>query len=236
MEGKTDSQNIGTFKSLTYFHTTMFFKKKPKEESVCPKCKSEIAEKYSFCPWCGLHLINPQKELKEFGMLGRSDIADDEMIRHAFASNMSMADKFIGSLMNSVLKNIDMQIREVETTEVKSMPNGIRIRVGAPVQQRRRESKMTNRQLTEQQLTRMSKLPRSEAKTNVRRLADKVVYDLTAQGIESEDDVFVSKTESGYEIKAIAKNKVYVNSVPVNLPLRGFSLHDKGLTVEFGLK
>ncbi len=214
----------------------MFFKKKQKDEMSCPKCKSEIAEKYSFCPWCGLHLVNPQKELKEFGMLGRSDIADDEMIRHAFASNMSMADKLIGSLMNSVLKNIDMQVSEVETTEVKSIPNGIRIRVGAPVQQRKREPRITNRQLTEQQLTRMSNLPRSEARTNVRRLADKVIYDLAAHGIESTDDVFVSKTESGYEIKAIAKNKVYVNSVPVNLPLRGFSLHDKGLTVEFGLK
>lgn len=172
-------------------------------------------------------------------MLGRSDIADEEMIRHAFASNMSVADKLIGSLMGSLMKNLDMQFRdarEIETAEVKSTPNGIKIRVGVPVQQRRREARVASRQLTEQQLTRMSKLPRSEAKTNVRRLADKVVYDLAAHGVESPDDVFVSKTESGYEIKAIAKNKVYINSVPVNLPLRGFSLHDKGLTVEFSLK
>jgi len=215
---------------------TMFFKKKPKEEVSCPKCKSEITEKYSFCPYCGLHLVNPEKELREFGMLGRSDIADDEIVRHALNSNMSVTDRLLGSLMNSLLKNIDMQFREVETTEVKNTPNGVRIRVGIPAQQRKREQKVVNRALTEQQLTRMSSLPRTEAKTNVRRLADKVVYDLATQGIESPDDVFVSKTESGYEIKAIAKSKVYVNSVQVNLPLRGFSLHEKGLTVEFGLR
>ena len=215
---------------------TMFFKKKPKEEVSCPKCKSEITEKYSFCPYCGLHLVNPEKELREFGMLGRSDIADDEIVRHALNSNMSVTDRLLGSLMNSLLKNIDMQFREVETTEVKNTPNGVRIRVGIPVQQRKREQKVVNRALTEQQLTRMSSLPRTEAKTNVRRLADKVVYDLATQGIESPDDVFVSKTESGYEIKAIAKSKAYVNSVQVNLPLRGFSLHEKGLTVEFGLR
>ena len=214
----------------------MFFKKKPKEEVSCPKCKSEITEKYSFCPYCGLHLVNPEKELREFGMLGRSDIADDEIVRHALNSNMSVTDRLLGSLMNSLLKNIDMQFREVETTEVKNTPNGVRIRVGIPAQQRKREQKVVNRALTEQQLTRMSSLPRTEAKTNVRRLADKVVYDLATQGIESPDDVFVSKTESGYEIKAIAKSKVYVNSVQVNLPLRGFSLHEKGLTVEFGLR
>lgn len=215
----------------------MFFKKKPnKEEVSCPKCKSEITDQFSFCPYCGQHLVNPAKELKEFGMLGKNDIADEEIIQHAFASNMSMADKLIGSLMNSLLKNIDMQLRDVETTEVKNTPTGIRIRVGVPGQQRKRETRVVNRTLTDKQLSRMSNLPRTEAKTNVRRLSDKVIYDLAALGIESPDDVFVSKTESGYEIKAIGKNKVYVNSVPVNLPLKGFALHDKGLTVEFSLK
>ena len=215
----------------------MFFKKKPKkEENACPKCKSDIADKYSYCPWCGHHLINAEKEIKEFGMLGRSDIADEEMIRHAFATNMSMADKLIGSVMGSLLKNLDMQFSNGDSTEVKSTPTGIKIRVGMPVQRRRADNRVANRQLTEQQLHRMNSLPRTEAKTNIRRLADKVVYDLAAHGIESPEDVFFSKTESGYEIKAIAKNKVYINSVPVNLPLKGFSLHEKGLTVEFSLR
>lgn len=220
----------------------MFFKKKQKKDAAaCPKCKSEIGVQYSYCPYCGLHLVNPEKELKEFGMLGRSDIADQEIIRHAFATNLGIADKFIGTLVNSLFRNLDVQVREVqnmEATEIKNTPAGIKIRVGMPVQQRRRPAgnARDNRVLSDTQLARMAELPRTEAKTNIRRLGDKVVYDLAAQGVASVDDVFVSKTESGYEIKAIAKNKVYVNNVPVNLPLRGFSIHEKGLTVEFSAR
>jgi hypothetical protein len=222
----------------------MFFKKKKKKEATaCPKCKSEINVQYSYCPYCGLHLVNPEKELKEFGMLGKNDIADAEMIRHAFATNLGIADKLIGTLVNSLFRNLDVQVREIretqnlEATEIKNTPTGVKIRIGMPVQQRRRPASSRDaRTMSDAQLARLAELPRTEAKTNIRRLGDKVVYDLAAQGVASVDDVFVSKTESGYEIKAIAKNKVYVNNVPVNLPLRGFSIHEKGLTVEFSTR
>ena len=79
----------------------------------------------------------------------------------------------------------------------------------------------------------MSNLPRAPAKTSVRRLSDKVVYELSAPGIESVEDVFVSKLENGYEIKAIGGKKVYVNSLPVNLQLKGFSISENKLLVEF---
>ena len=58
-------------------------------------------------------------------------------------------------------------------------------------------------------------MPRAEAKTKLRRLSDKVVYEIAAQGIESPDDVLISKLESGYEIKAIGKKKIYVNTIPM---------------------
>ena len=79
----------------------------------------------------------------------------------------------------------------------------------------------------------MQGVPRVEAKTEIRRLSDKVIYELKAPGIEKIEDIFVSKVESGYEIKAIGKNKVYVNSLQIDLPLRSYTLHDKGLTIEF---
>ena len=37
------------------------------------------------------------------------------------------------------------------------------------------------------------------------------------------EDIFISKLESGYEIKAIGSKKIYVNSVPINLPLKQYS-------------
>src|SRR3989344_2538895 len=167
-------------------------------------------------------------------MLGRDDMADEEFVEQAIASNMGFADKIIGSLVSSLMKNFDTQLRELHgapSTEIKSFPNGIKIKIGP--QQKKKEAKIINKPMTEEQLVRIASLPRTEAKTNVRRMSDKVVYEVLASGIESADDVIVSKLESGYEIKAIGKNKVYVNSIPINLPMKGFSLSDKGLIVEF---
>lgn len=213
----------------------MFFKKKTKKDEVaCLHCRSLVAEKYSYCPYCGQHLINPEKEMKEFGMLGRSDIPDEELIQQAFASQMGVADRLLGSLMKTLMRNLNAQV-SIETAEVRTTPNGVRIRMGAP-QQKRREARVINRPLSEEQLSRISSLPRTEAKTSVRRFSDRVVYELAAPGVQSPEDVFFSKTESGYEIKALTKNKVYTSNLPLNLPLRGFAINEKGLIVEFGIR
>ena len=79
----------------------------------------------------------------------------------------------------------------------------------------------------------MSTLPRTQAKTNIRRLSNKVIYELATPGLQSVQDVFVSKTESGYEIKALGDKKIYVNNLPIDLPMRGFSVEDNKLLVEF---
>ncbi len=214
----------------------MFFQKKSKkEDQYCSNCRANVQEKFKFCPYCGESLIDEEKEMKDFGMLGRTDVADEEMIQQALASGFGITEKLLGSLVNSLMRNLDVQVRELNNAEVKNMPNGIKIKIGMPVQ-KKKENKLINHALTDEQLKRINTLPRAEAKTQIRRLSDKVIYDLTMQGIASSDDIIFSKLESGYEIKAIAKNKVYVNSIPLNLPLKSFALHDKGLTVEFLLQ
>ena len=87
--------------------------------------------------------------------------------------------------------------------------------------------------ITNEQLERMIGLPRAPAKISMKRLGNKIVYELSTPGIKSHEDVFVSKLESGYEIKATADKKVYVNSIPLELPLRMVSLADNKLIVEF---
>ena len=217
----------------------MFFKKKSQERGEsCPNCTSEVNEKFSFCPYCGESLLDEAAEARNFGMLGRKDVADEEMIQQALGENLGITDRFIGSLFNSLMKNLQVQIKEVHmqegAPEIKDLPNGIRIKIGAP--QKSQHKKIVNRSISDKQLERLNALPRTEAKTSVRRFSDKVVYELAAPGVTSPEDIFISKLESGYEIKAIGKNKIYVNSLPLNLPLRGFALNEKGLIVEFGLR
>lgn len=218
----------------------MFFgKKSRKEGSRCSSCRSKIDGEYSFCPYCGNVLFDPEKRARDFGMLGKSDQFDDSMAKNKIAdANLTITDRMISSLVNSLMKNLDQQFREMDKMPNQNkMPKNIRISIGMPnqnaPQKKAPKHDFSINKISEEQLKKLSSLPKSSAKSNIKRLGDKVVYELEAPGIESIKDIFVSKLESGYEIKALAKNKVYVNSLPVNLPINSFTLDKERLVVEF---
>ena len=121
--------------------------------------------------------------------------------------------------------------------EITRLPNGIQIKlgprmIGKPQQKQEQQPRV----ITDEQKERMKSLPRGEARINVRRFSDKVVYELNAPGVENINDIFVSKLESGYEVKAVGKKKVYVNSLQIALPMKKYFVKDDKLTIEFGLE
>jgi predicted RNA-binding Zn-ribbon protein involved in translation (DUF1610 family) len=217
----------------------MFFKKKSKKEVKCDSCNNYINENYSFCPHCGVSYIDPIEEAREFGMLGKSDENSD--VNQLAPTSEGITDKIIGSVMQSIIKNMVSQIgnsqKKSNIPEIQSFPNGIKIKIGLPTPIKKVQKKIVKQAqtLTEEQIEKMSKLPRATAKTNVRRLPDKVLYEISASGILSPEDIFISKTESGYEVKAIGKSKIYTNNLPINLPLKGYSISEKSLLFEFSL-
>lgn len=219
----------------------MFFgKKSNKDENKCSKCKSEVSGDFSFCPYCGNVLFDPEKRAKDFGMLGKSNSFDDSIIKQQIAdNNLSVTDKMISSIVNNLMKNIDQQFSEMQGQDISKMPRNFKINIGIQNPRMNQPTKRTPKhdfsinKISDEQLQRMSELPKKNAKSNVKRLGDKLIYELDAPGIESIKDIFVSKLENGYEIKALAKNKVYVNSLPVNLPIHSFSLNNEKLFVEF---
>ncbi len=223
----------------------MLFGKKHKE-TKCENCNSRIDAKFNFCPYCGQSTMDEQKEIKEFGMLGRNDFTRQKTPNQNPLANLGITDKLINSIMSNMMKSFDRQFRNTESQEaefpgnadIEQLPNGIKIRIGIPQSMPKVPKPKTSvkKQITDSQLEKMSNLPRTQAKTHVRRLSDKIIYELAAPGIESTDDVFISKLEEGYEIKAIGKKKVYVNSLPISLPLKSFSIEDNKLLVEFKIQ
>lgn len=210
----------------------MFFKKKSGE--ICNNCKSQVKEEFSYCPFCGKSLISKAKQKEDYGMLGAHDGVEEMME----ASAPGITDKMISSLLSSVMKNLDKQLlKEIENAQVTNLPNGIKIKIGPqPMQKKKTEAKIVKRALTEDQLKRLSSLPRKEAKTNMKRLADKLVYELATPGVVATDDVFVSRLESGYEVKALGEKKMYVNTLPISLPIKNVILEKNKLIVEFNTK
>lgn len=213
----------------------MFFGKRSQR---CASCNSKINGKFSYCPYCGMDLADKEKEARKYGLLGRADKSD--MSEQVPFVRMGVTEKLLGSLVNNLAKSLDKQFKQMEkefgkleNAEVESFPNGIRIRIGAKVPARAEQKKKVGKRITEEQLKKFASLPRSTAEAKVRRLGDKLVYELVIPGIVSPDDIFISKLESGYEIKAIADKKIYVNSIPVNLPIRGVAINSDRLFVEF---
>ena len=213
----------------------MFFNNK--KQVKCGVCNSKIEDKFSFCPYCGSDLVDKEKESRDLGFLGKEDAPEDMFFNPQNSFGFGLTDKLIGSLFNTVMKSLDKQLKnqmkefENSPPEIRALPNGIQIKIGSPKPKKTR--KKYEQTITQEQLNKMSSLPRTTAKTNIRRLNNKIVYELNTPGVETPQDVFVSKTESGYEIKAIGSNKIYVNNLSIDLPLRSFSIADNKLLVEF---
>lgn len=212
----------------------MLFRRKTHK---CNNCNSKINKKFSFCPYCGQSMIDEEKYARNYGLIGKND--EEGQIVAETSINLGITDKLIGSLMNSLMKNLDKQFKhldkEFEKTEINNLPNGIKIRIGPSIPGKKQPTQKGayKNQISEEQIKKMSLLPRTEAESKMKRLNNKIIYELKTPGIQSPHDVFVSKLESGYEIKAIAEKKVYVNSLPVNLPLKSLSITDDKLFLEF---
>ena len=215
----------------------MFFGKKDKDVK-CNNCNSSLNNKFNFCPYCGNPTRDERKETRELGFLGRDDFPRAKDIQSNM-QNFGITDKILNSLMNQVMKSFgNMQnIKDInqENAKIEQIPNGIKISLGIPQQAkpRKERTQLIKKEITEEQMKKLSALPRTAAKTKIKRLSDKVIYELAAPGIESPNDVFISKLENGYEIKAIGKKKIYTNSLSIDLPIRGFSLTDNKILVEF---
>jgi hypothetical protein len=214
------------------------------KKEKCRRCEGKLKDAFSFCPYCGFDL-RTRNNGDDFGMLGKDDNIMGAPLMGG--GGLGITDKMIGGIFNSLMKNLEKQMKNMDVEklndnvrnmphDIQRFPNGIRISVGSQMpQQKKKQVKTSPKVITDEQVKRMSKLPRKEAKTDVRRFSDKVVYELKASGVADVNDIFVSKLESGYEVKAIGKNNVYVNSLPVNLPLKKYFIKDNKLHVEFGL-
>lgn len=220
----------------------MFFGKK-KKTIKCDNCSSKLNKKFSFCPYCGEEIYD-EKDPEDFGLLGEDDEIE-EAEENFLMPNLGITDKIFSSLMNNLAKTLSSQMRDMNSqqnkTQVKSIPNGIRIMIGTnqsrqPISQQspqRAPAIQPKKEISEEQIKKMSNLPRTSAKTKVKRLSDKIIYELSVPGIKSQDDIFVSKVESGYEIKAVGEKKIYSNTIPLNLPIKNLSLINSNLIIEF---
>jgi len=217
----------------------MFKKKK------CEKCGKKIEEKYSFCPYCG---NNSNDDDEDFGMLGKNDFMP-------IANEMKLP-LGLNTLFNSLMKNLSKELDEqlkgnfAEDKSKKVKKDGISISIstfgnGAPkirvspmrnqkIEQEKVNEKFKRNNFTKEKIKRFSELKREEPKTNLRRLSNKIIYEIELPDVKSIEDVSIVNLENSIEIKAIGEKKAYTKIIPIRLPIKNYDLSEGKLILELG--
>ena len=123
-------------------------------------------------------------------------------------------------------------------------PPEIRVKSSGNIPEFRREEEGIKKQLkptsqkalSEGSLKKFSKLPRQEPNTNVRRLSNKVVYEIDLPGVKTTNDISIIKLENSIEIKAVSKDKAYFKLIPINIPIKKYFLKEEKLILELEAK
>lgn len=124
--------------------------------------------------------------------------------------------------------SIQIRMGGTPTSVIKPMP----VQQAHTKQQTIKPAKNSFREFDEKGKERLSKLPKEEPETKVRRLTDTVIYEINLPGVKSLKDVTVNQLENSIEIKAISKDRAYFKLIPVALPLKRYHLKDGSLILE----
>jgi len=209
----------------------------------CKNCNRKINNSYDFCPHCG-NSFNENSE--DWGMLGKTDTINEF---EQFSNSLfgGFGGKIIGGVLGKTLKMLEQEIqKEMKTqnltprTNFELIINGKRIdprdiRVSQPRQVVKKPRKILPN-ISNESLKKISKLPKKEPLTNIRRLADRVIYEINMPGVKSINDISIVRLESSTEIKALADKKAYFKVIPINLPIIDYNLFEEKLILEFGIR
>jgi HSP20 family molecular chaperone IbpA len=224
------------------------------KKRMCQKCRRKIDEKYSFCPYCGSGL-SVDEEKEDWGMLGKNDFMP--------SMNEIKFPMGLNTLFNSLMKNLTKEFDEQlsrnyfqgnEKQPVKVKKEGISISISTfgngppkikvtqmgekPKLQIQEEVKEKIKQdtFTKEKIKKFASLKREEPKTDIRRLSNKMIYEIEMPGVKSLEDISIIKLENSIEIKAVAKNKSYLKNIPINLPIINYNLSEGKLILELAIK
>jgi HSP20 family molecular chaperone IbpA len=220
------------------------FKKK------CNKCNSKIENKFDFCPYCGAN-FKQEINSEDYGILGKNDYIEEEIFP---MMNTSMMDKIMENAFKMAEKMIEKQMRVMSNEQEKfrqppqnqpnpnnRQPSNLDIQFfvnGERVFPQKVEEKpkpmrlKNNMDMNNETIERLTKLPKKEPVSKVRRLSGKIVYELEVPGVKTLNDIFINQLENSIEIKALSTDKVYSKTLNINLPILGYRLLKGNLILE----
>jgi len=203
----------------------------------CPDCAKKIDRSFRYCPWCGTS-IKSYKDSEDFGILGKNDHVDERKMQQEqnpfSAMGLPMGlDKMMGPLM----KQLERELSNLEK-ENGQMPKNIKITFGAPGMalptptQKRTQQNIKLEKVSEEETKRRQGLEKKEAESKVKRLSDKIIYEIDTPGIKNRKDVSITQLAEGIEIKAYTEDTCYTKTIPLQIEISNYTVQEGKVIVE----
>lgn len=211
----------------------------------CNECGEKISAKFDFCPYCGLSTGSNEED---WGLLGKNDqLKEINPFQNSMLGGFSgkMLNKMLAGAMNMLEKEMQKEMKnsnempmpsntnfELYINGKKISPSNIKVMKKESIQPKKAQLN----QLSQDNIKKFAELPKHEPSANVRRLSNKVIYELDVPGVKSINDISIIKLENSIEVKAISKDKAYKKLIPIDLPLKAYKLDKDKLILELGVK
>lgn len=215
----------------------------------CPNCNEKVERKYDFCPYCGKNLNQKYNE-EDYGFIGKDDLLEETDLPFGFGGSMidALMNRAMKELPN-IMKTMEKQMREgafERTNNNTGLPPNMKFRLVIngkeitpnfqAIEPPKKIQKKTISKISEEETKRISKLPRKEPETKIKRLSGRLVYEFEVPGVKDIENILVNQLENSIEIKAIAKDLVYSKTLNINLPILNYYLAKGNLILELQSK
>ncbi len=203
-------------------------------KTKCPRCSKKIGKKHNFCHSCGLPMNEGEKFFEPAFNLG-------------FPLNM-----MINQLTKQLEKQIEKEFKDTDKgmidldnpVPMQGMTISVDMASGNPVIKVNPMEKKSNnpgsidekgntfvKTLSEEKVNEMVKLPKGDPSTTIRRLADRLVYEITLPEVKKEN-LTITRLQNSIEIRAYSSTKAFFKLIPLSLPILNSKLEDGKLTLE----
>lgn len=199
----------------------------------CPSCAKKIEKSFSYCPYCG-DSFKVRSEKENFGFLGRDDSSE------IFSNQEGIKIPFgLHKIFDSLVKQLEKQMEDIDFEDSSgNQHKGFKIKIstGRPGPSRVEESQEIEEpigEISKREYERRINLPKVNAESRIRRLSDKIIYEILTPGVRVKKNIVLNELASGIEVKAYSKNKCYVKYIPIKVEVVNYYLEGEKLFVEF---
>jgi HSP20 family molecular chaperone IbpA len=219
----------------------------------CIGCNGKVRKDHSFCPHCGINMKKLDR-FEDFGMFGKDDEISQPQLplgfNKLFNSLIKELDKQFKDIEKHNYSQMENSIKQKKANNKKDIRTSgisisistsnskkpeIRIKSFGPNRQKLVQQKnhdFLNKPFSEQKAKDFSKNKKIEPETNVRRLSDKIIYEIFLPGVSSLNEISIQQLENSIEIKAISKEKSYNKLLTVNYPIDSYYFKNDKLVLE----